>query len=76
MSSLETKLRNSILLQASRRVVELKVIIMHPTTADDLIAEIQGFPEFASPSSYGNLKYENLKVYRSFDVAEGEFKIF
>ena len=71
---LREKLENQIYVFISYKGIDPNVIIMHPKTWEQLCTQVW---ESSHCEIYINneLRYSGIKVFRSFDILEGEFEV-
>ena len=71
---LREKLENEIYNYISSKGIDAYVIIMHPKTWEQLCTQVW---ESSHCEIYINneLRYSGKKVFRSFDILEGEFEV-
>jgi len=79
---LREKLENQIDVYISSKCIDPNVIIMHPKTWEQLCKEVRAsnVTYFAGSVYVMNknqieLRYRGKKVFRSFDILEGEFEV-
>jgi len=73
---IQDKLENQIHNVIMETAREPKIIVMHPQTWQDLAKEITGKDGMAINRHYPDMRYRGIKVLRSLDLLEGEFKIY
>jgi len=73
---IQDKLENQIHNVIMETAREPKIIVMHPRTWQDLVKEITGEDGVAINRHYPDMRYyRGIKVLRSLDLLEGEFKM-
>lgn len=71
---LNDQLYKVICVRLSDNLPEPECIIMHPETCKELLNEV-GIRNQQDYEKISNPKYMGIPVYRSLDIAEGEFKV-